>query len=1024
MPKKKLKSIDSRKTIPAEEDGYKLITIQENHVYQIKHENLIQRIWNSTMEIADIELKVKEIEKNENLIKEWQEYLSCDKIPKPFDPPSIRSFFEKSHLLEKEDIENTINWILGIDECSILNQDIDSQNMTKIFLKDYRIDFGVQYDNRICDIMELLKRIETFLKISNKEVSTKVLRDIEELNQFAQNKICNYIDHLTYRVLSSEVAYMEPIDATTAEYSFSGQHFDMHLWTFQNVPLYLDPEELKSKPIEFQQIKTNLNVPFSVLLENMVLRGLHYHFDHFSSRSRSYELPTELMNNQIEKNLKICLRKEWASYLKIQADVKTKMIKERADFDEAVRIKAEQDELRAKENKNSDDLAQTIKPKKKKKKDGSANVIKLPKEPPIVTPHQVPIVREDFLEQDSADYMKAILEYHPNKLKLSKGELNLRQYQILGGVYQINSLSKPSITNFPRLIMTWYQTDKNIEQKPTEIKSDDFESDNISKFFEISFKLPDYICHWDDPITCLFEDNRTPIEDVNLFETKKGLEIRSPIIINDFNLHGLFTKPMMYDFIQNVIPRVISSFNFPEDYLDEIVDDKNKAALGRPKTTAEEEETNKEIEMQRQLLSFDHQNNPERLFPLFKNVLPVVVLPINGSREKLGTHPYEYFSEFLSALESIKNSYRKSTFKDRFGKPVKIVAEEYEKNIRRPTLTTKLVGYGETEKRKSSTRTSLLKNRRSSVLSKQSIGTVSLSLKHHHDNGYQKDDSQPKHSTAGIDDNGIEEKSSFSKWSTENVLKSVFNANEKKLTIWTDRLGTFGFAFNRYHHFPFKNWILQPSEENANELELQIESTYALFSIYISKIGYRAFVSDFSKTQKTRKIFLDMKEPVIELRSFKKEIQEKYLNIFPEPDALWYVNGDFSEKHLAAELHTYDCMSLNSFKIKYHNSNWNKLSNRRTMVLAIGELKELVTDLSLIKITPEDALFVEIKENTNNAMELEFISTWRNLEWYVDLNQLIKASFADTNESLSEDQNIVTYNLRNLLHSLRLLSFS
>ncbi|XP_055855390.1 uncharacterized protein LOC129918712 [Episyrphus balteatus] len=1037
MPKKKSKPKDSKKTNAPETTEYQLITLEENHAYQIKHENLIQRVWKSALLFEDVELAVKEKANIENNIKEWKTYLKCDKIPKPFEPQKIRNFFDKSLHYEIEDIQNTINWMLDIDERSILNQDIESINKTKTNLKLDRSDFGQQYDIRICDTMELLKRIQEFLESPIKNIPKETLLDIEGLYQSAKSKICCYIDNLTYRVLYSEAAYMESINVISAEYFYQGQHFDIHLWTFQNVPIYLDPEETKSITIQLKQIKTELIIPFCVLSENMVIRGLYCHFDYLSSLARYNEMP---IKDETVISLKIALQKEWAGQKKIQAEIKANMIKERSDFEEAMRLKAEEEELKAKEAKKDDKSK-----KAPKKKENSAIPKKLPKEPPIITPDLVPIVRKDFLEHDAQEYANSIILFHPNKLNLSNGEVNLRQYQILGGVYHINSLTKPNVANIPKLIMTWYKSEKHFETKKTQVYSDVSNADDISKFFEITFELPDCFCHSSEPIVCIFEEHQSQVND-SLYETEKALKIGSPVIINDFNLHDLFTKPMMYNFLENCNPRIISTFKFPEDFHNEDEDKKSKSTLGRSKEKAENEEKNKEHELQKQFLSFDMQRNPERLFPLFKNVLPVVILPIDEDKVNRGTQPYEYFSEFMSTLESIKDSYRKSSFKDKFGNPVKILAEEYEKNIRRPRITTKLVAYEKAKEIEPTKRASLHINGRDSVGSRQSLEhrtslkKEQLSVKSNEPLKNKTKKPQKVKTPESIPDlkedshlSHLEteerrhEEQSISKWSTTNILKTVFNPNEKKITIWTDRLGTFGLAFNRYQHFPFKSWSLQRNDEKANELELKIESKYALFRIYITGDGYKALITDFSKTLKSRKIFLDIDEPISDLRIFKKKLQDTFLNIFSEPDTVWYVNGNFSEKHLAAELHTYDSISLNVSNIKFHSSDWNKLSKRRTMVLKLGELKELDQDLCLIQITPEGVMFVEINEVKTDmgVTELEYVSTWRNLEWYADLNHLIKSNFGDISDStfMNEHKQIILY-LRNLLHSIRLLSFS
>ena len=81
----------------------------------------------------------------------------------------------------------------------------------------------------------------------------------------------------------------------------------------------------------FEQIDLKLSLPFGVLNDNLVVRGLRFNFDHYSeySKSSNIENPTK-----DEKSYRQHIKDEWKKRVDIQKDIRLKMIKEREDFEE------------------------------------------------------------------------------------------------------------------------------------------------------------------------------------------------------------------------------------------------------------------------------------------------------------------------------------------------------------------------------------------------------------------------------------------------------------------------------------------------------------------------------------------------------------------------------------------------------------------------------------------------------------------------------------------------------------------
>lgn len=65
-------------------------------------------------------------------------------------PPAVRLFFEKLKHFDRLNTEKTIDWLLSVDERSVLSQDIYSKDMTRrALVKEMRPNFGDEYKTNI-----------------------------------------------------------------------------------------------------------------------------------------------------------------------------------------------------------------------------------------------------------------------------------------------------------------------------------------------------------------------------------------------------------------------------------------------------------------------------------------------------------------------------------------------------------------------------------------------------------------------------------------------------------------------------------------------------------------------------------------------------------------------------------------------------------------------------------------------------------------------------------------------------------
>lgn len=124
-------------------------------------------------------------------------------------------------------------------------------------------------------------------------------------------------------------------------------------------------------------------------------------------------------------------------------------------------------------------------------------------------------------------------------------------------------------------------------------------------------------------------------------------------------------------------------------------------------------------------------------------------------------------------------------------------------------------------------------------------------------------------------------------------------------------------------------------------------------------------------------------------------------------------------KHTALENHTYDNMAYTCCSISYDHSIWNFLSSRRIITLDIRSEDDHYT----LKITPENVLFVEIKELCNmlETVDLQYTPTWKNIDFTPDLLSLINSYYS----YLPKVNNYNLFvNLSSLLKGVRFLSYS
>ncbi|XP_065358415.1 uncharacterized protein LOC135952415 [Calliphora vicina] len=237
MPPKKSKILKEKVT---SEKMYEFLTKEEIHAKEQKYANHITNLKECLNYIKESSKIVAQINEKQLISNKWQDYVNCCPLPKAYIPPDIRLSIEKLKYFENISKQNSIDWLLSIDEHSILTQNLFRKDLTYCNLKaKYKHNFGGEYNRDIEFCLQILTRMDDFLD-NNIEVAKcciDKLNDVKRLRRSLQQEIAEFFNRFTYRVLCSEETYMNAIDPITMDYSYQAENFRLHIWSLKNVPI-------------------------------------------------------------------------------------------------------------------------------------------------------------------------------------------------------------------------------------------------------------------------------------------------------------------------------------------------------------------------------------------------------------------------------------------------------------------------------------------------------------------------------------------------------------------------------------------------------------------------------------------------------------------------------------------------------------------------------------------------------------------------------------------------------------------
>lgn len=157
-------------------------------------------------------MEIYSLNETQLLQDKWHDFLSCNPLPKPYIPSDLRLYFNKLEYEETKKSDKSINWLLAVDERSILSQDIYRKDLTGRNLEaKIKESIGQEYNSYIQNSLKILSKIQSFLDndVEVAKCPISILHDIVEYKSVIKEEIINLFNRFTYHVISKENAELK-----------------------------------------------------------------------------------------------------------------------------------------------------------------------------------------------------------------------------------------------------------------------------------------------------------------------------------------------------------------------------------------------------------------------------------------------------------------------------------------------------------------------------------------------------------------------------------------------------------------------------------------------------------------------------------------------------------------------------------------------------------------------------------------------------------------------------------------------
>lgn len=117
----------------------------------------------------------------------WDQYLRCDGLPKVRSPIEIRTFLAKIRHFEEIETKNSIDWTMGVDERSVLSQNIYQKDLTRPVLQRTAVDNpGSYFESNLKKCMDVLQQVDILMdnEVEMERMNKSVLVDLLEVGGY------------------------------------------------------------------------------------------------------------------------------------------------------------------------------------------------------------------------------------------------------------------------------------------------------------------------------------------------------------------------------------------------------------------------------------------------------------------------------------------------------------------------------------------------------------------------------------------------------------------------------------------------------------------------------------------------------------------------------------------------------------------------------------------------------------------------------------------------------------------------
>ncbi|KAH8420389.1 hypothetical protein KR009_009880, partial [Drosophila setifemur] len=442
---------------------------------------------------------IEAIKDGERHERDWEKFMRCNGLPNAASPSDLRKYIHQWLTdIARRQLESR-NWLLRTDERTLLTQDANVPDLTRISLRQQQGSLGDVYAQRIQEVLGILNELDEMLPF--KQRSIHVAADLVKLKTEMRVFLRQHLDEFTYKTMSHIERDMEIDRPGVSKHIYSSEVFQSFVWTFsKDAQIAVNPkarigEQSAHNEIDFPTIEMQISLPPTVYLQSSALRGLRLNYDHFSDYCASYSLKHARSANA---NILRQTKREWRKRKEIL----------QAMLDECGR----EIPLSELEQLTQDQHSASSQPPKEK----SYDVDKL---------------YAEYEDELSRAHRRAI---GPEAYGMLETDVNLRKYRIIGGVYCIDFLETPqqdkqlnarsfirTITSANSLIhKEYYQTYKppppvlpGVRRLPEEIEAEmRMIEAALDKLALVTLQLPDSVIWFEPPVACRWETQVETLE--------------------------------------------------------------------------------------------------------------------------------------------------------------------------------------------------------------------------------------------------------------------------------------------------------------------------------------------------------------------------------------------------------------------------------------------------------------------------------------------------------------------------------